>query len=68
MKPKLVAILVVGLLSLSIVATAVAAISQAVSEEPGASSLALGRYTNEIGDTNDQSALAGAFFKVCPFH
>lgn len=68
MKPKLVASLVVGLLSLSIVATAVAAISQAVSEEPGASSVALGSYTNEIGDTNDHGALAGAFFKVCPFH
>lgn len=68
MKPKLVAILVVGLLSLSIAATAVAAISQAVSEDPGASSVALGNYTNEIGDTEEHGRLAGAFFKVCPFH
>ena len=68
MKPKLVAILVVGILTLSIVATAVAAIGQAVSEDPGASSLALGGYTNEIGDTNDRGGLANAFFKVCPFH
>lgn len=68
MKPKLVAILVVGLLTLSIVATAVAAISQAVAEEPGASSLALGSYTNEIGDTNGDNRLTSAFFKVCPFH
>ena len=68
MKPKLAAIFVVGILTLSIVATAVAAIGQAVAEEPGASSIALGSYTNEIGDTDDHGGLAGAFFKVCPFH
>ena len=68
MKPKLVAILVVGLLSVSIAATAVAAIGQAVSKDPGASSLALGSYTNEIGDTNERSGLTGVFFRVCPFH
>ncbi|MCH7737200.1 MAG: hypothetical protein IH872_07335 [Chloroflexi bacterium] len=68
MKPKLAAILVIGILTLSIAATAVAAIGQAVAEDPGASSIALGSYTNEIGDTNDQGALATAFFKVCPFH
>ena len=68
MKPKLVAIFVVGLLSLSIIATAVAAISQAVAEEPGASSVALGSYTNQIGDTNDDSRAASAFRYVCPFH
>ena len=53
---------------MSIVATAVAAIGQAVSETPGASSVALGSYTNEIGDTEDRSGLTNAFFKVCPFH
>ncbi len=68
MKPKFVAILVVGLLSLSIAATAVAAIGQAVSKDPSASSLALGSYTNEIGDTNERSGLTGVFFRVCPFH
>ena len=68
MKPKLVAILVVGLLTLSIAATAVAAIGQAVSEDPGASSLALGSYTNEISDSNESSGLTGAVFKICPFH
>ena len=68
MKPKIAAILVIGMLSLSIAATAVAAISQAVAEEPGASSIALGRYTNEIGDTNGRSGLTSAFFRVCPFH
>ncbi len=68
MKPKLVAILVVGLLSLSIVATAVAAISQAVSDDPGASSLALGRYTNEIGDTKDDNGVVSTLKLICPFH
>ena len=67
MKPKFVAILVVGLLSVSIAATAVAAIGQAVSNDPGASSLALGSYTNEIGDNSERSGLTNAFFKVCPF-
>ncbi len=68
MKPKIAAILVIGILSLSIVATAVAAIGQAVSETPGASSVALGSYTNDIGDNNDHSGITSAFFKVCPFH
>ena len=68
MKPKLVAILVVGILTLSIVATAVAAIGQAVAEDPGASRITLTSYTNDIGDTNDRGGLTGAFFKVCPFH
>jgi len=60
--------LVVGILTLSIVATAVAAIGQAVAEQPGASSVALGSYTNQIGDTDDRTGLTGAFFRVCPFH
>ena len=68
MKPKIVAILVVGLLSLSILATAVAVIGQAVSEEPGASSLALGSYSTQIGETKDDSRALSAFKLVCPFH
>ncbi len=68
MKPKLVALLVVGILSISIVATAVAAISQAVSDEPGASSLALGGYNSEIGDTEGDNRAVSAFKLVCPFH
>ncbi len=69
MKPKIAAILVVGILTLSIVATAVAAIGQAVAEQPGASSVALGSYTNQIGDTDDgHNGLSGTFFRVCPFH
>ncbi len=69
MKPKIAAILVIGVLTLSIVATGVAAVGQAVTDEPGASSVALAQYTNEIGETDDgHSGIAGAFFKVCPFH
>ena len=68
MKPKLVAILVVGILTLSIVATAVAAISQAVSDEAGTSSLVLGGFSSETGDADDHNGLSSAFFKVCPFH
>ena len=51
---------------MSIVGTGVAAVSQAVTEEPGSSSIALGSYTNEIGETN--GGVKGAFFRVCPFH
>ena len=69
MKPKIAVILVVGVLTLSIAATAVAAISQAVTEEPGASSVALGSYTNQIGETADDDKRATTAFRfVCPFH
>jgi hypothetical protein len=68
MKPNLAAILVIGILTLSIVATGMAAIGQAVAEQPGASSAALGGYTNEIGDTDDHGTVKGTFFRVCPFH
>jgi hypothetical protein len=69
MKPKIAAILVIGLLTVSIVGTGIAAVSQAVAEQPGSSSVALGSYSNQIGDTNDgHSKLSGAFFRVCPFH
>ena len=68
MKPKLAAILVIGILTLSIVATGVVAIGQAVAEQPGASSVALGSYTNEVGDTDDRGAVKGTLFRVCPFH
>lgn len=68
MKPKLAAFLVIGLLSVSIVATAVAAVSQAVAEEPVASSVSQGNYTNQIGDTKDENNATTAFRFVCPFH
>ena len=69
MKPKLAAIFVIAILTLSIAATAVAAIGQAVSDGPGVSSIALGSYTNEIGGADeDRGGLTSAFFRVCPFH
>lgn len=69
MKPKIAAILVIGLLTLSIVGTGIAAVTQAVAEQPGSSSVALGGYTNQIGETDEgHSGVTGAFFRVCPFH
>jgi hypothetical protein len=69
MKPKIAAILVIGLLTLSIVGTGIAAVSQAVTEQPSSSSVALGGYTNQIGETDEgHSGVKGAFFRVCPFH
>jgi hypothetical protein len=69
MRPKLAAIFVIGLLTLSIVGTAVAAISQAVAEQPAASSVALGSYTNHFGETKaDDNGATTAFRFVCPFH
>jgi len=69
MKPKIAAILVIGLLTLSIVATGIAAVTQAVSEEPGSSSVAMGSYTDQLGETDDgEGSIKGAFFRVCPFH
>ena len=69
MKPKIAAILVIGLLTMSIVGTGIAAVSQAVSEQPESSRVALGSYTSLIGETgNSDSGVKGAFFRVCPFH
>jgi hypothetical protein len=69
MKPKIAAILVIGLLTVSIVGTGIAAVSQAVAEQPGSSSVALGSYSNQIGDIDEgHSGVSGAFFRVCPFH
>ena len=68
MKPKLAAILVIGLLTLSIVGTAVAAITQAVAEEPAISSITLGSYTNQIAEPRDENTATSALRFVCPFH
>ena len=69
MKPKIAAILVIGLLTMSIVGTGIAAVSQAVSEQPGPSRVAFGNYTSQIGETgNGDSGVKTAFFRVCPFH
>ena len=69
MKPKIAAILVIGLLTMSIVGTGIAAVSQAVSKQPESSRVALGSYTSQIGETgNGDRGVKGAFFRVCPFH
>ena len=69
MKPKIAAVLVIGLLTMSIVGTGIAAVSQAVAEQPDSSRVALGNYTSKIGETGtDTSGVKGAFFRVCPFH
>ena len=69
MKPKIAAVLVIGLLTMSIVGTGIAAVSQAVAEQPESSRVALGNYTNQIGETgNGNRGVKGAFFRVCPFH
>ena len=69
MKPKIAAILVIGLLTMSIVGTGIAAVSQAVAEQPESSRVALGNYTVQINETDtDNSGVKGAFFRVCPFH
>ena len=69
MKPKIAAILVIGLLTMSIVGTGIAAVSQAVAEQPESSRVALGNYTVQINETDTgNSRVKGAFFRVCPFH
>jgi len=68
-KPKIAAILVIGLLTASIVGTGIAAVTQAIANEPRTSSLALGGYTGQIGETSGgEDGVKGAFFRVCPFH
>jgi hypothetical protein len=77
LRPKLVAILVVGILTLSMVVTAVGAIGQAVAGdaatspvEQAASAPILGGDTNTA--TTDRRSGDGAALRafkfVCPFH
>ena len=68
MKPKIIAILVVGILTLSVIATGVAAIGQAVAEQPGAASIALVSQTDNSHSSDDGNALVSTFKLVCPFH
>jgi hypothetical protein len=69
MKPKLVAVFVVGILTLSVIATAVAAIGQAVGDEPGAVTTALVNNANDPGNSGENdNALVSTFKLVCPFH
>lgn len=69
MKPKLMAILVIGILVTSMILTLVGAVSQAVSSEaggqgPGGSSASL----SDDGEGRDDIALVSTFKFVCPFH
>lgn len=69
MKPKIIAVLVVGILTLSVIATGAAAIGQAVAEEPGAASAALVNNANESDNSGDaNNSLVSTFKLVCPFH
>ena len=67
MKPKLIAIVVVGILAISVIATAVSAVGQAT----GGGS-AFGAPSQVSADTNDNdggdNALVSSFKFVCPFH
>ena len=69
MKPKIIAVLVVGILTLSVIATGVAAIGQAVAKEPGAASTKLVNNANDSDNSgDDNNALVSTFKLVCPFH
>lgn len=68
MKPKIIAVLVVGILTLSVIATAVAAIGQAVGEEPGAATTALVIQTHDFDGIDNDSGLVSSLKLICPFH
>lgn len=68
MKPKLIAVLVVGILTLSVIATGVAAIGQAVGDEPGAATTALVNQAHDSDGSGDDNTLVSTFKLICPFH
>ena len=72
MKPKLAAVLVIGILILSIVATGVVAIGQAGAEDSGllgpAGAQAATRLADEPGAAAGDSSVLGALKFICPFH
>ena len=82
MRPKLAAILVAGILTVSMVVTAAAAVGQVVngdSDSPGSAQgqygprLADGSFGNETGgngtgEGSRDNTLARTFKLVCPFH
>jgi type II secretory pathway pseudopilin PulG len=71
MKPKLMAILVIGILAVSVILTLVGAVNQAVSGEasaPDGRALSLAEDGAGIGDGQDSNALVRSFNFVCPFH
>ncbi len=68
MKPKIIAVLVIGILTLSVIATGVAAIGQAVGDEPGAVSTALVHQADDSDGSGNDNALVSTFKLICPFH
>ena len=63
MKPKVAAIIVITILTISMVLTVVAAVDQAVRDE----STAIGS-SQQAGQDSGDSALVRSFKFVCPFH
>ena len=77
MKPKLTAILIIGVLALSMVVTLVGAVGQVVSDDTGGPVSGQGLGTahltdtgtgTEIGEGSGDGALVRSFNFVCPFH
>ena len=69
MKAKILAIVVIGTMTIAMVVTAVGAITQAVNAEAAAPNG--GQYVSQIGGDRQQTgdnALVGGFKLVCPFH
>lgn len=67
MKPQIIAVLIVGILALSVIATGVASIRQAVADQPSASNAALVNGLTENDDDYD-SSIVSSFKLICPFH
>ena len=63
MRTKLFAIVVVGILAMSIIATAVAAIGQVTGEESRQTA-----YASRTTGADDDGSFNSAFKFVCPFH
>ena len=69
MKTRILGIAVIATLTLSLVATAVGAVTQAVNEQP--SNPGEDRFASQVNDNNqqsDESLLHNTFTFVCPFH
>ena len=69
MKAKLLAIAVIGTMTIAMVVTAVGAVAQAVNDEAAAPNG--GQLVSQIGEGRQQTgdnALVGGFKFVCPFH
>ncbi len=72
MKPKLAAVLVIGIMTLAIVATGVIAIGQAGAEDSGLlgpdRAQAVTRLADEPGAADGDNSVVGALKFICPFH